>query len=140
MILGFTGTRAGLTPAQRAGLVSVLACLPAGALHGGADGADQQFDELLCAAGMCTDDILILPCNAERAGYWHGLGRKTQPLSQPLTRNRVIVQDCDHLVACPATRSEQLRSDTWATVRYARTAGREMTLIFPDGAITEEKR
>ena len=39
MILGFTGTRAGLTPQQREGLASVFAVLPDQLMHGGAVGA-----------------------------------------------------------------------------------------------------
>jgi predicted Rossmann fold nucleotide-binding protein DprA/Smf involved in DNA uptake len=33
---------------------------------------------------------------------------------------------------------EELRSGTWATVRYARRIGRPITLLFPDGGVLRE--
>jgi len=37
------------------------------------------------------------------------------------------------VLACPAQKREQLRSGTWATIRYARKTGVKMFVIFPDG-------
>jgi len=66
MILGFTGTRKGWTTAQARAVRGCLASLPAGAIHGGAEGADEEFDTYLIEAGMSPDDILILPGRARR--------------------------------------------------------------------------
>jgi len=67
MILGFTGTRKGWTTAQARAVRGCLASLPAGAIHGGAEGADEEFDTYLIEAGMSPDDILILPGTTARA-------------------------------------------------------------------------
>jgi hypothetical protein len=42
------------------------------------------------------------------------------------------------LIATPSTDDEQLRSGTWATVRYARKAKKRIKLIFPNEKIMEE--
>ena len=55
----------------------------------------------------------------------------------PLERNKIMVNRCDRLVACPGERREVLRSGTWSTVRYAKRIGRPVMIIFPDGT-TEE--
>lgn len=153
MILGFTGTRRGLTPAQLAALPSVIAALPDRVLHGGAIGADEQFDRWLLQHGMNPQHIHVLPCEAERERFWierqyveltvhpHPLHlRKVYATQKALVRNELIARECDHLLACPAGMTEELRSGTWATVRYARKAGRALTILWPDGSVTEEKR
>lgn len=138
MILGFTGTRRGMTPAQRAALPAVLATLPGRVLHGGADGADKEFHRFIVAAGMPNDGIEIYP-TGHRCG-WIGYDWFLHDLMSPLVRNRIMAERCDHLLACPAEPDEQLRSGTWATVRYARKADKPITLILPDGMIREERR
>ncbi len=48
-----------------------------------------------------------------------------------LTRNHDMVDVADRLIAMPRTDEEELRSGTWATVRYARAKGVPVTLIVP---------
>lgn len=138
MILGFTGTRAGLTPA----LPGLIAALPDRVLHGGAEGADTEFDVLLVAAGMPLERIEVYPTSEYRARLWlpkePGPSRVVHLPQVPLDRNRVIAQRCDWLLACPMTAVEIIRSGTWATVRYARKAGKPITLALLNGKITEE--
>lgn len=148
MILGFTGTRKGLTPAQRAALPSVLACLPERVLHGGAEGADEEFHKYLYSivnnqysalsleiyptasrAHLWSDDWSIDKCWAEVIVH---------PQMNPLDRNRLIVARCDALLACPAEPKEVIRSGTWMTIRAARKLGKPITLLFPDGSIQQE--
>ncbi len=119
MILGFTGTRRGMTQAQRAALADCVSALPARAVHGGAVGADEEFDAFLVRIGMPAWDI-------EVAG--------------PLVRNRTIARSCDYLVAAPATTEEVVRSGTWMTVRRARKFGKPIIILLPDGGVREEKR
>ena len=58
---------------------------------------------------------------------------------KPLIRNRDIVRETAVLIATPEQTIEQLRSGTWATVRYARKMNRPTVLIFPDGTLTLER-
>jgi hypothetical protein len=163
MILGFTGTRQGLTPAQRAALPGVLAVLPERVLHGGAEGADEEFHLFICECQVklqkFTDAYcgIVLPrlCQIEiyvaeedRWDFWtkranegdDNLRAAYAHIGDPLGRNRIIANRCGVLFACPAEATEQLRSGTWSTVRYARKAGKPITIITPSGDVVEERR
>jgi len=52
-----------------------------------------------------------------------------------LERNRAIVDETDILLAAPLESEEQLRSGTWATVRYARKQHKTVLVIFPNGIV-----
>ena len=55
-----------------------------------------------------------------------------------LERNHVIVNRSDIMVATPGQMEEQLRSGTWATIRYTRKQLKPLVIIWPDGtSITE---
>lgn len=151
MILGFTGTRQGLTPAQRVALPGVLATLPERVLHGGAVGADTEFQNFLMSQPLsCAVAVEIYPATRVSQQTWFKKKHQVFPSGRellihlvvfdPLVRNRIMTRRCDHLLACPAEATEQRRSGTWATVRYARAAGKPITIIAPDGTILEERR
>lgn len=63
--------------------------------------------------------------------------QKRKPLDY-LKRNLRIVAESDYLFAMPKSVNEELRSGTWATVRYARNANMPICLIFPNGSIRYE--
>jgi len=145
VILGFTGARLGVTQAQRAALSSVIVP-PDLVLHGGAKGADAQFHAVI--AEMLGPElplpIEVYPGESARWTYWNyasdsGRRFRVHPTAPPLDRNRAIVSRCDHLLACPDG-PERTRSGTWTTVRYARRAGKPVTIIMPDGTVLEEKK
>lgn len=48
-----------------------------------------------------------------------------------LDRDHAMVDACDVLLAFPRSPREELRSGTWATVRYARKSGCHTTVIPP---------
>lgn len=101
MIVGFTGTRQRMSDTQIRQLGFVLKILPEPLLlHGGAIGADLQAHQVAVSLDI---DTMIYPANGD-----------------PLKRNRQIAADCDLLIAAPLTDQEELRSGTWATVRYVR--------------------
>ena len=56
-----------------------------------------------------------------------------------LVRNRLIVRHTDILVACPLNMFEEVRSRTWATVRYARKLGRPVIYCWPNGWQTRDE-
>jgi hypothetical protein len=49
--------------------------------------------------------------------------------------NREIVDESDVLLACPPIAEEEIRSRTWATIRYARNAGKYVVVVYPDGTV-----
>lgn len=151
MILGFTGTRQGMSDAQR-GVVrdwlrNSLDDLNV-IVHGGAEGADAEFDEAITAAfgishynfpelGIVCE---VYPATVERFSFWR---RKDQakrfvhsPMD-PLKRNRIVVNQSHKMLATPAEAEEQPRGGTWSTIRYARKIGKPIAIIRPDGVVAE---
>ena len=55
------------------------------------------------------------------------------PAKDYLVRNHDIVDVCDVLVATPGQKEEQIRSGTWATIRYARKIRKQIIIVYPDG-------
>lgn len=165
-IQGFTGTRRGMTPAQRqAALDYLMADWPAQIMHGGAEGADDEIDEivapiywekgtgagrLLSSIFQVSMPIIVLPTDATRQAMWNGHSTPLGPPkafaairdvwgpSEPLARDRIIARRCTRLLACPGQAAEIVRSGTWATVRYARLAHKPITIIFPNGSVRQE--
>jgi hypothetical protein len=56
-----------------------------------------------------------------------------------LRRNMDIVLAAEIIIACPNTENEVLRSGTWATIRYAADAGRQLFTIYPSGIVKGHK-
>ncbi len=139
MIVGFTGTRMGMTDAQKDAVLSLLKELKPGEVHHGCCiGADADF---ACLAGLDMDDrglsIHAHPSTLKNMTDWEALAWSdaVHPNKSPLARNHDIVDASDLLIACPKEAEEQLRSGTWATVRYARKAGKPVKVILPDGTV-----
>lgn len=137
MRVGFTGTREGLTAAQREQLANyVVAHSPSQAHHGCCVGADEVFSNM-CGTFMHTEVIghpgdmpALTMANLEVHCD------EVLPAKPNLDRNRDIVDACEVLFACPKTMEEEQRSGTWATVRYARKVGRRVVIFWPDGTVT----
>ncbi len=137
-ILGFTGTRHGMSAAAFHALRLRLQKNRdrfTHVHHGDCIGADEQFHYLARAQGWHITthpgDLPELRAHAEFPDH-------TMEPRPCLERNRVIVQACEVLVAAPKTMREQPRSGTWATIAEARILGRPTFLVWPDGTITQD--
>lgn len=132
MILGFTGTRTGMSREQRKRVDRIIDELsPTLAVHGDCVGADDQFHDL------CLDHhipIEIYPCIllSQRANCKGALC--VHPPRDPLLRNHDIVDRCDLLLATPKGNREVMRSGTWATIRYALRRGKKVRIVYSDGS------
>jgi hypothetical protein len=108
-------------------------------MHNGACfGADQEAWEL---ADLRVWRFIFWPSNVEQAQWAVDVLRPqdTRMVTlPPLERNHRMVDDCIALLAAPSSRREELRSGTWATVRYARKCKVRRYMAWPDGSITEE--
>lgn len=139
MIIGFSGTRRGLTRPQRDALHSLLMEFEPDVVHHGCCvGADSDFSVL--AGTRAGVKIHAHPADLgaltdKDALDWADVTYKPLP---PLERNQVIVDESELLIACPAEATEQLRSGTWATVRFARKCGKRVVIIYPDGSLIRE--
>lgn len=133
IVVGFTGTRHGMTKRQQwmfSRLVDEL-LREHGAVelhHGCCIGADATAHYLAGSRGVRT---VGHPCNLprQRAALDCDVMLPAKP---PLVRNCDIVDSCSLLIAAPAQGREVLRSGTWATLRYARTVARPRWLLLPD--------
>lgn len=143
MVVSFTGTRKGMSYAQGRQLVAVLKWLAqayaaggprAGGLefhHGGAEGADRTAAIMARAAGYFVHwhpspgvaklDVFSTDPGCED-DTWH-------EVFPPLKRDKIMAKLCDVLVATPLTDQEEVRSGTWATVRYGRAAGKPIVML-----------
>lgn len=142
-VVGFTGTRNGMTDAQRTKMEASLSMLyhehsrvlpdvPIVGLHGDCVGADADFDALCREAGWET---WCRPCTHPdmRMRARTGAREIASPMA-PMVRNRAIVAQAHVMFACPPTK-ERIKSGsgTWATIGFAKRAGVPLTIVFPDG-------
>lgn len=133
-VVGFTGTRRGMTPEQKAKVEEILDNFKPGvAIHGDCYGADSDFHKL------CQDremKIILRPCNLEKQrAFSEGASKVFEP-EPPLERNKKIVTDADFMIAVPGEDIEVLRSGTWATIRYSlKTEGQQIYIVKPKGDV-----
>ncbi|HEY6019598.1 MAG TPA: hypothetical protein VIY48_06745 [Candidatus Paceibacterota bacterium] len=83
--------------------------------HGDCKGADEEAAEIALGLGIY---VISHPSNTEPRA--HTRSHEEWDIDKPLERNRDIVNASDILIAAPSSLKEQLRSGTWATIRYAR--------------------
>lgn len=139
MIVGFTGTRAGMSDAQRGAVESFLRAWHVMAfVHGDCVGSDAQADAIAVKLGLAR---VLRPCTIEsmRAHCERNGGHllKVYKPEAPLARNEKIVGDAMIMLATP-NGPETLRSGTWATIRRARTAKKHIVILFPSGQMRHE--
>lgn len=152
MIVGFTGTRDGMTPAQKWALAEWLDAHPLHEFHHGACvGADEEAVGLVHNQRIDCEDEAFPPSRWWRVYAYPASGVGTavsgpaldlsdqiHTAKPPLDRNRnIVTAGIDGLLAGPKG-GEELRSGTWSTVRYARLLGRRIVIFWPDGRTTEE--
>jgi len=129
--VGFTGTREGMTDAQRATVRLLLEdYAPSWAHHGDCVGADADFHHLAKAAGASV--MLHPPSDPKlRAGL---VGDDIAFEKPYLDRNRDIVNACEVLIATPKGTMDARNGGTWYTINYARQKGRRTVIVWPDGS------
>ena len=140
MILGFTGTREGMTNAQRQAVRHWLRANPPREVHhGNCIGADQDFSAAVVDASNpdenCPHEVAHPSNIPSMQGDPGWVDEWREPLP-PLERNRNIVDACNVLLACPKG-PEERRSGTWSTVRAARRARKRIIIVWPDGTVEE---
>lgn len=129
-LVGFTGTRQGMTVAQKR-ILSLLLQAAQGFLHGDCIGSDEEAHYIALSCGITPQ---ILPANLRGYRAFCKGGVLLEEPQPPLDRNKRIVDLCSVLFAC-VDGPEKRRSGTWSTVRYARKQGNLGLIIMPDGKI-----
>lgn len=140
MRIGFTGTREGITAAQR-GAFAALVVAPDEFHHGCCFGADEWAAIMVYDTSPFTR-VIGHPSNIKSMTSEPALARchEIHDPKPPLERNRAIVDACETLIACPKGMAEEQRSGTWATVRHARKRGKQILIVWPDGTVTDGKQ
>lgn len=139
IILGFTGTQRGMTPAQSRHVTELLRERKVGVLHlGDCVGADKEAHAIACSLGIQT--IGHPPDDDSKRAFCTYF--EEWPPKPYLARNADIVLHSLHgLIACPKDELEPANKrgqGTWTTVGYARKAKRHLWIVLPDGTINEE--
>jgi len=131
-VVAFTGTQIGMTPLQRRSFEKTLIEVsPQVLIHGDCIGADAQAHDIAVSLGL---EVWIRPCNIHyKRAYKEG--KILSPPEDPLVRNRKMVDQAQALIACPKEMKQQLRSGTWATVRYASKIDILKWIVYPDGSV-----
>jgi len=138
--VGFTGTREGLTPPQRAALREVLRALaPSHVHHGDCVGADAAAHGLARELGVAVE---LHPPSIPALRAWCVM-REGETVHEPLPyllRNVHIVAASDVLVACPKEeRGGPYRGGTWHTVTAARTERLRVVIVRPSGRVEDDR-
>ena len=131
MIVGFTGTRKGMTSVQ-ATVVTRLMLKADEAHHGDCIGADEQFHAL--CLHMEIPVVLHPPEDDKLRAFCPGAERIHEPLPY-LIRNRIIVDDTEFLIAVPKEAEEPdvgRGQGTWSTIRYARRSKKPFRVVWPE--------
>ena len=130
--VAFTGTQKGMTNAQLKSFISLINHIDVDFFHhGDCVGADADAHR----AVVDTIPVIIHPCTIESKRAWCTGADGTHLPLPPLERNRVMVDMSGLLIATPKEYTEQLRSGTWATIRYAYKKNKKIRIIWPDGRI-----
>ena len=137
MIVGFTGTRNGMTPEQRLFLSTFLISNRIEATeahHGDCVGADADFHQLCMGASI---PVVIHPPefrpNDSLRAYCEGYRTLLLPKGY-LARNRDIVNASEVIFACPRLMVQEDRGGTWYTINFATKKQKTVYIFWPDGS------
>jgi hypothetical protein len=119
MKIGFTGSREGMSDSQVESFYMLLGKMGMTEFHhGDCMGADAEA-HMIVQNSFPDARIVVHPPKAQIARAYC-VGDELRPQFDYLTRDKNIVDECEFLFAAPMRSVEEVRSGTWATVRYAR--------------------
>lgn len=135
MILGFTGTREGMTDVQRERVAQLLFDeRPAVVHHGDCVGADSQFHDSALLLPV-PPRIETHPCTLTKFRAYRKAD-VVHPVKPPRNRNQDIARSSDHLIAAPLMMPALSPfSGTWQTVRFMLGFKKTVTVVWPDGSV-----
>lgn len=141
--LGFTGTQQGMNEAQAALFIKHLKRLAkrydhVEIHHGDCIGADEEFHNLCLEHLPSVSVVLHPPLNPSKRAFCISEGQVEREPKDYLVRNCDIVDEVEGMFATPKRNREELRSGTWAAVRYGRKMKRSLILLWPNGTMTVE--
>lgn len=133
--VGFTGTRSGMTAAQKETVARKLVEWSR-LHHGDCVGADADAHAIAEAAGL--EIVIHPPVDGKLRAYCRA--RVVAAPKTYLARNRDIVNATDGLIATPRLMVREDRGGTWYTIDYAVKVGKPAWIVWPDGTVTVAER
>lgn len=134
MIVGFTGTREGMSDKQKETLAWLFDSIYVDEFHhGDCIGADKDAHIIVCDSGSSAKIVIHPPINTSKRAYCISIGEgyhNMEELSpyEYLERNKHIVDASQLLIVAPENYIESTRSGTWSTYRYGK--GKIPTMII----------
>jgi hypothetical protein len=130
--IGFTGTRIGMNTIQTNIFEELIKSIDMDEFHhGDCIGADEEAHEIVRKYKPDVQ-IFVHPPKEKKFRANCG-GNYIAPEKNYIARDYDIVDACKRIIAVPYQKKELIRSGTWLTIRYARKANKEITIIYPDG-------
>jgi len=127
--VGVTGSRSEISAAQKERLYALLERHALVLHHGDCLGADATAHAM---AQQLLIDVVVHPPTNPKARAWC-MSLDILPPKPYLERNHDIVDASRLLLAFPATYKQQVRSGTWATIRYGLKVGCPTIVVLPNG-------
>lgn len=155
--VGFTGTRFGMTDAQRLTVIRTLedqldetmiaARTGFVAHHGDCEGADSQFHAIVLWTFRPIGSFIEVHPGPDGDPHraWNGSYDRIHPPAPHMKRNAAIVAVSQIMIAAPFEDEPQSRGGTWATIGMARKAlkrspSRRLYVVGRDGALLDHAR
>jgi hypothetical protein len=134
MIVGFTGTRNGMSKSQKKVFKETVIFLMRKELvtefhHGDCMGSDDTADTII-KDHFPTIKVVVHPPKESKFRAFC-LGSLIKPPKEYLDRNKDIVNESDILIAAPKEQEEVMRSGTWSTIRYAKKQSKPVIILLP---------
>jgi len=133
MIIGFTGTKDGMTIEQKNEVRAMIATFEIDEYHhGDCVGSDEDFHDIIASLGFTLKLNIHPPLNDKYRAFCKG--GYIFPRKDYIPRDDDIVDACDVLLAAPRGFIEELHSGTWTTIRHAMKKEKPIIIIYPDGS------
>ena len=144
MKIGFTGTQIGMSAEQKRAFSKICSVIINDSKinelrHGDCIGADEDAHNIIRELSDKISIHIHPPKIKDKRAFCENFF-KIHEEKDYLIRNRDIVNSSDILIATPKEDIEQLRSGTWATIRYAKKCNISTIIIFPDGPLKTFKK
>lgn len=139
MILGFSGTRNGMTTQQTFQMAYIVQDLkPRCVHHGVCKGADKQFNDFCYKQGIYIYGHPGVDLNGTSPHMGSMIVDRLELPKGYLARNVDIVKESDVLLATPEElQGSHYSGGTWFTIREALKQKLHTIVIFADGSIEE---
>lgn len=135
MIVGFTGSRVGMTQIQKIKFKNYLKDIKIEEFrHGDCVGADKDAHDIVSKLGIPI--VIHPPENDKMRAFCKGA--QVLEAKSYLKRDDDIVNASHLIIVCPATMKEEKRSGTWYTFRKARKKEKKVLIIWPNGGCRYE--